>query len=798
MHASSRRIVLRFALVALLAWPAAASAQGVPIGFEEEFALSPDRAAVLEQLIPGTEEYYYYNCLHRQNTGALDQVPPLLDLWIQRHGRGARVEEIENRQALLGFARDPAAACEFLIRRLGLRFEHQRQASGEKPDLPTRLDPQLVSSAAFAARALAQHPGTVDGFRDSAFESLAGSALDDALLMSLLKRVRRPDLPNLPALVVRNLGDKKSEGFGSLEIHKNLLLEQLEECARLRPALLRESAFVETYLLRLRPSADVQWQRSAEEREAYLTRLEAFAARLAPAMNSLKAHVLYHRLAHDLGQGKLDRERFLAYLRLPRETGYVNPDLLKRTRESGDLVDCGRGFPTDFPPIGNDEPLVRACLSHYFQSEDSYEPYAEFVRADYLAPLFAETKILAGSGDMERWYSLLGDPARYEALRDRVEVAFPPAQKTAFAADEPVSLEVDLKNVGTLLVKVFEINALNYYLEEKKEVDASISLDGLVANEESTHVTEENPFRRVRRTFAFPSLAQPGVYVVEFIGNGLSSRAVIRKGRLQYVERLGAAGQALCVLDEAGRFLPDATIRCGGREYLPDADGEIRLPYSTDPGTRQIVLCHGRLATLETLAHQAEEYRLEAATFVERESLLPRRTARVLVRPTLLLNGEAISLELLEEPLLAIEATDADGVASTAEVRDLKLSRASEFVHEIQVPERLATLSVSLRGKVKSLSRGESVDLDSGPRTFQLNGIDQTDQIACPLLGSTAEGYVLDVLGKNGEPIADHAVELPCWSSAPVHRRTTPRATCSSRTASWSCATWRRATTRSG
>ncbi|MBI4879216.1 MAG: hypothetical protein HY812_06095 [Planctomycetes bacterium] len=760
MRASTRRLVHGIVFLAPLACASTAAAQGVPIGFEEEFALSEDRAATLERLIPGTEEYYYYNCLHRQNTGALDQVPDLLGLWIERHGRTAGVEEIENRQALLNFARDPAATYEFLIRRLGLRFDHQRQVSGEKPDLPTRLDPALLSPAVLTARAQAKHPGSLDGFNASAFEFLAGSELDDALLMSLLRRLERPDLPNLPALVARNLADKKSEGFGSLDIHKKLLLEQLEECLRLRPSLLREGAFVETYLRRLLPSADVQWQRSPEERAAYLARLETFVARLAPAFNSLKAHVLYHRLVLDLGQGQLDKQRFLAYLRLPRQAGYVNPDFLKRTSRSDDLVDCGRGFPTDLLPIGDDEPLVRACLSHFFQNEDSYEPYAEYVREDYLAPLFAETKILAGSGDMERWYSLLGDPARYEALRDRVEIEFPPTQKTAFVAGEPVSLEVDLKNVGTLLVKVFEISALNYHLEEGKEVDASINLDGLVANEEQSHAIEENPLRRVRRTFDFPGLDQPGVYVVEFIGNGLSSRAVIRKGRLQYLERQSAAGQALRVLDEAGNHLRDASIRFGGHEYLPDEDGEILLPYSTDPGTRQIILCHGRLATLEPFEHLGEEYRLDAAVFVERESLLPRRGARIVVRPALLLNGEAVSLDLLEEPILTITASDSDGVSTTTEVRDLKLSRASEFVHEIQVPERLATLSVSLRGKVKNLSRGETVDLDSGPSAVPLNGIDRTDQIGCPLLGLTAEGYVLDVLGKNGEPIADHAVEL--------------------------------------
>ena len=34
------------------------------IGYIEDFALAKDRAEALKQLIPGTEDYYYYHCLH--------------------------------------------------------------------------------------------------------------------------------------------------------------------------------------------------------------------------------------------------------------------------------------------------------------------------------------------------------------------------------------------------------------------------------------------------------------------------------------------------------------------------------------------------------------------------------------------------------------------------------------------------------------------------------------------------------------------------------------------------------------
>ena len=42
----------------------ASSAAAADIGLVETYALAADRAAALRQLIPGTEDYYYYHSLH--------------------------------------------------------------------------------------------------------------------------------------------------------------------------------------------------------------------------------------------------------------------------------------------------------------------------------------------------------------------------------------------------------------------------------------------------------------------------------------------------------------------------------------------------------------------------------------------------------------------------------------------------------------------------------------------------------------------------------------------------------------
>ncbi|MEZ6194619.1 MAG: hypothetical protein R3F20_02660 [Planctomycetota bacterium] len=732
-----------------------AAAQGVPIGFEERFALAADRAAVLDELIPGTDDYYFYRCLERQHADALDEVPALLEAWTEKHGRTSRVVEIENRQALLGFARDPDATYAFLRERLGLGFDQQRRIEGAKADLATALDPALVSTTRFRERALALHPNSLDGFRGAGLRAMADARLDEVLLTNLLARLDRPDLPNLPALVVRQLEWKRSTGFGSLGIHARLTLDQLEECAALRPALLGDANFVGQMIQRLAPRESEDVTRDDAALTRYLDRLGDLADRLTPAFNSFKAQVLHHRLSLDRRLGLHDRDRLVAYLRLPRQTRYVRPEFLPRRPRDGEMVDPNARFSPLLAGVGDDEPLVRAALAHFLVDQDDVRPFSEFVDATYLKRLQAETKILAGRDDVERWSAMMDDPAAFEALRERVSLDFAATNRRYYGPEDAVTLDLDVKNVRTLLVKVYEINTVNYYADLGQEVDAGIEIEGLVPSEERSLSYDESPFRLVRRRFEFPGLDRAGVFVVEFIGNGISSRAVVCKGRLRHRVTTGPAGHVFRVYDEAGRHLKDGSVRLRGREFFADENGDIAVPYSTSPGEKSIVLRQGRRATLARFRHLGEDYALESGVLLDREDLRGEGVARLVLRPLLTLNGEPLALGALEDLVLSIATWQRNGVPSTLERRDLVLAPGRDLVQEIRVPRDLAALTVSLRARVKSLTTGRKLDLTADVHKFRINDIEGTDLTRAPLLGRDAQGWFLDVLGKDGEPVAD-------------------------------------------
>ncbi len=726
----------------------------------EALALSADREQALAQLIPGTEDYYFFRCLELLHRDELEATEPLFVAWVERHGETARVRELRDRRALLGWTRDPDATREHIRRRLRVTFTHQREVEDARSDLPTRLDPETISRARFRSDALRHHQN-LDGFEDRAFEWLiAEGKLGLERERALLKRLARPDYPGLVELIVRELDDRHSSGFESFPVHTRLTLAQLDRLAQLRPALRENPRFVETRVARMLPGPDVDLEDDLDARAAHLAALWAFVEPLAPAFNSLEAHVLYHLLELGRRRGDYDRATFERYLQLPRDTAQISS--VQRRRHRHELAELGRDFRaiTGLAPIGDDVGLITEYLAELFRDPevDDFSEYTNWLDERFVRRVFAETKILAGLGDAERWYSLLDDPGYYQTLEDRVEISLAPQNPGRWEVDAPVELIVDLQKVPTLVVKVFEINALAYFLAHGREVDSAVDLDGLVANDERVLELDAPALRRTRHTLDFPELARPGTFVIELIGNGKSSRAVIRKGALRYVERRTAAGHALTIVDADGQAICEgASAWFGGREFVPDERGELRIPYG-ERGQGRILLCAGSRVSVVEFARMAERYELHAGIHVEREQLIAGASADVVVSATLTLAGAPVDISLIQEPKLSIESVDRHEINSSVTV-PLELSGDGEAVHRFKVPEALRTLHFKVSGKVRSVTEQRDVEL-SFESQREINEIDRSAEVADLHLSKTAEGHVLYLLGKSGEPRAGVEVAL--------------------------------------
>ena len=75
------------------------------------------------------------------------------------------------------------------------------------------------------------------------------------------------------------------------------------------------------------------------------------------------------------------------------------------------------------------------------------------------------------------------------------------------------------------------------------------------------------------------------------------------------------------------------------------------------------------------------------------------------MRPTLTVAGQPISLSRLSDVRLVLISTDLDGVSSTETVPEFALASDREATHQFRVPNRLTSLNVQLRAKIKVASQ---------------------------------------------------------------------------------------------
>ena len=751
----TRRTVFALAASVVSLVPGAMAQQ--EIGYIEDFALAEDRAEILKQLIPGTQDYYYFHALHYQNTRQAKQLADILAQWHKRFPKSGLRKQILYREALLNYPNAPKESLEYIRNELGLKFNHQQEGKARARDFPSELNQAEVAWSRFLSDAL-RGTETLQNLTADAFYALLASEhqLSGAERRDLLQRATVPDLPKLVEVILADLSSKESRGFGQFNIHRSLTLAQLEELRGKKKDLLRNENYVHTYLAKLRPGADSNPAANPAVRLAYLERAWDFVKDLEPSFNSLKAHLLYQRLVYDHSRGVHHAARFMEYVKLPRNVPYIHPDWPKKHKEDWrSPANLGKSFQnvTGLAPIGTDEPVVRNYLLHFLKDAEDYKAYAPYLRESWLKGVFAETKIVNGVGDPERWASLLS-PSAFQALKDRVDIEFDATSPERFGITDTVKLRVHIKNVQTLIVKVFEVNTLNYYLKHGSEVSTDLDLDGLVTNHERTVEYKDAPQRRMVRDFEFPEIEKRrGVWVVEFIGGSKSSRAVIRKGKIEILSATAGGGEVITVLDEEHKPLAEAAVWFGGRRIKCDEKGRALIPFSNDPGRRTPVIeAADGFASLARFQHSSENYALQAGVQIDRESLRPGAKATLALRPTLTVSGQPISLTRLSKVRLVLISTDLDGVSTTVTIPEFKLNSDREAIHEFRVPNRLASLNVQLRAQVKVASQGQKqVELVSGD-SFQVNGQLRSDRVDDLYLSRVDGGYILEILGRTGEP----------------------------------------------
>lgn len=727
--------------------------------FMEAFAWG-DRQAALKELVPDTEDYYYYHCLHYQLTNDQAAFEKTLNNWYNHNNRiwNSRMKEMRRRQKLLTFDQHPDETWAFITDDANLTFSHRPRNEKRTPQYPSALPPSDYSLQAFLAQAK-RHDGLLNDLTPRGLEIALIEDKDPEHRRAFLSQLKQADTPDLVPLLLADLAYKNSRGFGSLPIHSLLTRAQLEELGQRQPDLLRNQAYITQRLSRIQPP-EVDLSQDHPAAIAYYQDMWAFVQTLDPIHNSLKASTLYRLLDHQRQTGVYDEALFRSYLQFPRQVGYLPREQRERwQRQRADWVNFNYqpGHGIILPPIHYETPLVIDFLHTLLQNDTSPASYKTYFESRWLNARFAESKILHGVGKPEDWAHLL-TPEAYRELLDRIEIAFAPENPAYIQPGEDVVLQVDIKRVDSLLVKIYEIQTFNYYQTYRAPVDQAVELDGMIPTYERRLDVASDPGRRVRHSLALPEIKERGVYVVELIGNGISSRALLHVGHLESISQATSAGQVMVVLNDAGETVENAKVWMDGREFAAGKQGLILLPYSENPGPRFIILQDGDFSSPENIMHLGETYAFTAGIHIDTQSLNRRSTGILILRPDLRLHSLPLDPALLNDITVTLESVDAKGTHSEREYRaDFKMNE--EWVREFYVPDGLRHLNVRVEATLKRKRDLEEITLQD-TYSLQVNTSRSGDTLRQVFLFPRGKGWSLEVRGLNGEEIADEPLSV--------------------------------------
>lgn len=341
-----------------------------------------------------------------------------------------------------------------------------------------------------------------------------------------------------------------------------------------------------------------------------------------------------------------DESLFVEYLKFPISSSY-----LKYNGPSSSQGDAWSHTYRNLrlSPGFDDHSFYRKQLYHFYHQNNDWKSFSDYFDPNWIKNLRVEYDFVDGKDIPE------ADAVNINAsaLSKQVLIEFTDANRNYFKVDERVKVVVDIKNVPTLYVKVFEFNSLNYFKKTKTQFRTDVNLDGLIATKEFVHEFTESPQKKFRQTFEFEHLDdRVGVFIIELIGNGFSSRATIKKGTLSLIHKSTIAGQVayivdedrqICASDDTGIWYNDVYFKSD-----PANGGRILIPYEKYRTSGQAILVHNGFAHLEDFSRLAEEYSFDAKFVLHPESIVMGNEATVLIRPKLELNGRKCSFKLLE------------------------------------------------------------------------------------------------------------------------------------------------------
>ena len=418
---------------------------------------------------------------------------------------------------------------------------------------------------------------------------------------------------------------------------------------------------------------------------------------------------------------------------------------------------------------------VETILYHLFPAQ-SVEVYFPYYEVDDLLRIYERAVLMSGK---EMKPTVLSAP-EVAALREETRLRILTTNKRTYSTGEEVKIQVELKSIESLEVRLYEVDTYAYYEKNDSDIAVTLDVDGLQPQFSHSYSYKLPSVVKHVETFSFPEINHRGVFIVDFISNGSNSRFLVRMGSLFVLSRKCLSGYALTVVDEAGsRVEQGLRAVVDAREYTLSDDKEIIVPYlppSESAKSAKVLICqqveaHWEFVTKYSLFMEPEEFSLNVAGNVDNEAIVPgNEECPLLLRTSVTLNGIAFPVSLLRNVSITLSIVSMQGVKSQTVVAPKTLDDAKDFVYTFRVAESTESVRADVSGDValnngtiSSLS-GSCTLFDNGAEKLEENtlvkSVPSTLHMFRRLDKSRAAEYVVEMNGPSGEVLPEVPVRV--------------------------------------
>ena len=470
--------------------------------------------------------------------------------------------------------------------------------------------------------------------------------------------------------------------------------------------------------------------------------------------------ILLYILKINKEENTYDIKPFLEYLKKPIKIFPENKKVYKY-----EFIDFNHSIieipDIDIDDISSHEFIENILIDFLFFGKAKIKDFDKYFNEHYLEKIENIVNLLNGQTnklkDIEKYLT----NNEIEKLKTP-EIMICDFNPKEFKLGEEVKLYFDFRNVKSVNISIYEINTENYYLKNNGPLNSLINIEGIIDSENIDVKIKggENPYKRIRQHFIFKNneipINRPGVYLIEMLGNGISSRIIIKRGRLNLITRNTSKGILCQMINEKNEVLKDEKtyLWYNGLKFTCEPkEGFIILPYNALVDyNNKCILVHDNYADIIEINRKMENYKLKGYFNLLNEAIIPGNMLKVNFKPLLYFNGRETSLEQIKKgkitvKIMKLENNEKLPITNVFENISFKDDN-KDYEFEFLIPPMMTEMKFSF-----------DCEIDKKPMSYIQDSYFDTsnDKISKPLLHKVGKNYIFEIIGRNGENITSKA-----------------------------------------